>query len=66
MEQVQLKYGTDLVEFDIGKVYYFSINGQSGKTCGELPVDESKLRMLFLKVFIPAFVIILAICWFLL
>ena len=49
-----------------GKVYYFSINGQSGKTCGELPVDDSKLRMLFLKVFIPAFVIILAICWFLL
>lgn len=49
-----------------GKIYYFSINGQSGKTCGELPVDNSKLTKLFLMVFIPAFVIIMLICWFLL
>ena len=49
-----------------GKMYYFSINGQSGKTCGELPVDSSKLTRLFFKIFVPAFVIILAICWFLL
>ena len=48
-----------------GKIYYFSINGQSGKTCGELPVDDSKLKKLFLKVFIAAFIIINAILFFL-
>ena len=30
-----------------GKIYYFSINGQTGKTCGVLPVDSSKLLKLF-------------------
>ena len=48
-----------------GKIYYFSINGTSGKTCGELPVDDSKLKTLFLKVFIVAFIIINAILFFL-
>ena len=49
-----------------GRMYYFSINGQSGKTCGELPVDKSKLTKLFFMVFIPVLIIILAVCWFLL
>ncbi len=48
-----------------GKVYYFSVNGQTGKTCGELPVDKNKLIMLFLKVFIPMFVMLLIILGFL-
>lgn len=26
-----------------GKVYYYSMNGQTGKVCGELPVDNVKL-----------------------
>ncbi|MFI3284828.1 MAG: hypothetical protein R3Y57_07075 [Erysipelotrichaceae bacterium] len=26
-----------------GKVYYYAMNGQSGKICGKLPVDEKKL-----------------------
>lgn len=26
-----------------GKVYYYSMNGQTGKVCGELPVDQKKL-----------------------
>ncbi len=46
-----------------GKMYYFSINGQNGKTCGELPVDNSKLMKLFIMVFIPVLIIILAIFW---
>ena len=49
-----------------GKTYYFSINGQSGKTCGELPVDNSKLTRLFFTIFAPVFAALLAICWFIL
>lgn len=28
-----------------GKVYYYSLNGQTGKVCGELPVDFGKLGL---------------------
>ncbi len=30
-----------------GKIYYFAMNGQTGKVCGELPVDKGKLMILF-------------------
>lgn len=29
-----------------GKVYYYSMNGQTGKVCGELPIDYRKLGFL--------------------
>ena len=48
-----------------GKVYYFSINGQTGKTCVELPTEGKKLMQLFFKVFIPLFVFLLVILGFL-
>lgn len=41
------------------KIYYFACNGQSGKVCGELPVDQKKLMRLFLSVFIPVFIVLL-------
>ena len=28
-----------------GKMYYYSMNGQTGKVCGELPVDYKKLTL---------------------
>lgn len=28
-----------------GKIYYYSMNGQNGKVCGELPVDHGKLAL---------------------
>ena len=28
-----------------GKIYYYSMNGQTGEVCGELPVDHKKLAM---------------------
>lgn len=28
-----------------GKIYYYSMNGQTGKVCGELPVDGKKLAL---------------------
>ncbi len=28
-----------------GKMYYYSLNGQTGKVCGELPLDMKKLTM---------------------
>lgn len=28
-----------------GKIYYYSMNGQTGKVCGELPVDYGKLTL---------------------
>ena len=28
-----------------GKIYYYSMNGQTGEVCGELPVDNKKLAL---------------------
>ena len=47
------------------KLYYFSINGQTGKTCGVLPTDKVRLFRLFLLVFIPAFLILLLMMYLL-
>ena len=44
-----------------GKIYYFSINGQTGKTVGKLPTDQRSLLFLFLKVFLPMFIALLAL-----
>lgn len=49
-----------------GKTYYFSINGQSGKTCGELPVDGRRLLWLFFMIFAPVFAVILCFLYFVL
>lgn len=42
-----------------GKIYYFALNGQTGKIWGELPVDNKKLAVLFLSIFMPVCVILL-------
>lgn len=39
------------------KHYYFAINGQTGSTCGELPVDNKGLRTLFLCIFLPIMIV---------
>lgn len=41
------------------KLYYFAMNGQSGKICGVLPVDYGKLAGLFAAVFVPVFLLLL-------
>ena len=46
------------------KLYYFSLNGQSGKVVGELPVDNGKLFRYFLTIFIPLFIALLALMYF--
>ena len=43
------------------KVYYFACNGQTGKVCGELPVDPGRLMGLFLSCFIPVLIVLLVI-----
>lgn len=43
------------------KMYYFACNGQTGKVCGELPVDTGRLMRLFLSMFVPVFVVLLAV-----
>ncbi len=48
-----------------GKIYYFACNGQTGKVCGELPVDTGRLVQLFLKIFVPVFLVLLLIGYFL-
>lgn len=48
------------------KVYYFACNGQTGKVCGELPVDERRLLQLFLSVFAPVLAVLLAVGYFIL
>ena len=42
----------------------FSLNGQSGKVVGELPVDNGKLFRYFLSIFIPLFIALLALMYF--
>ncbi|MCD7908216.1 MAG: TFIIB-type zinc ribbon-containing protein, partial [Clostridium sp.] len=44
-----------------GKIYYFAMNGQSGKVCGELPVDKVKLLVLFATIFLPLLTILLIV-----
>lgn len=43
------------------KVYYFACNGQTGKVCGELPVDAGRLAVLFLSFFVPLLTVLLVI-----
>ncbi len=40
-----------------GKIYYYSMNGQTGKVCGELPVDHKKLALASLGVALGVLVI---------
>lgn len=47
------------------KVYYFALNGQTGKVCGELPVDGAKLFLLFISVFLPMLLVLLGAGYFL-
>lgn len=49
---------------DNGKIYYFSVNGQTGKTIGELPIDKGKLLRTFLLIFIPFMLALLAVFYF--
>lgn len=41
------------------KMYYFALNGQTGKICGQLPVDYKKLMVLFAGIFFPLLVLFL-------
>lgn len=47
------------------KIYYFACNGQTGKVCGELPVDSHRLARLFATIFIPVFLALLLVGYFL-
>lgn len=42
-----------------GKIYYFALNGQTGKVCGKLPVDAGKLAVLFFSIFLPLFILLM-------
>lgn len=48
-----------------GKTYYFTMNGQTGKICGKLPVDTQKLMGLFAAIFAPVFAVLMIGGWFL-
>lgn len=43
------------------KVYYFACNGQTGKVCGELPVDSGRLAALFASIFVPVFLVLMIV-----
>lgn len=47
------------------RLYYFAMNGQTGKTCGKLPVDKGKLAGLFAGIFLPVFAFLMIGGWFL-
>ena len=35
------------------ELYYYAMNGQTGKTCGKLPVSYKKLALLFAGIALP-------------
>lgn len=41
------------------KIYYFAMNGQSGKVCGVLPVSFGRLGVLFISIFVPLLLLFL-------
>ena len=47
------------------ELYYFAMNGQTGKICGKLPVAKGKLVKLFLEIFVPVAAILMIGRWFL-
>lgn len=48
-----------------GKEYFYAMNGQTGKICGQLPLDGKRLAMLFGAVALPLFGLLLAGGWLL-
>ena len=40
-----------------GKIYYYSMNGQTGEICGQLPVDKKKLGMVSIAVSLAIFIL---------
>ena len=48
-----------------GKIFYYAINGQNGKVCGELPVDYKKLSLVSALITGVAFLLALAGGWLL-
>ena len=49
-----------------GKDYLFAMNGQTGKLIGDLPIDNGKVTVRFLTLFIPILVAIVLVIQFLL
>ena len=48
-----------------GKLFYYAMNGQTGKACGKLPVDIKRLLALFLGIFLPLLILLLVGGYFL-
>ena len=49
---------------DSNKHFFFSVNGQTGKVVGKLPIDNAKLYLSGLMAILPLFLIINAILYF--
>jgi len=47
------------------KLYHYAVNGQTGKVCGEAPIDKTKLNLATLAVGAVSFLIMLLIGWWL-
>lgn len=43
------------------KIYYFACNGQTGKVCGKLPIDKTKLAIFFAEIFFPLFAFLMIV-----
>lgn len=54
-----LTYRNDSGTDDSKKLYYFAMNGQSGKLSGKLPVDKTKLTLFSLGVGVAVFLLVL-------
>lgn len=54
-----LTYRNDNGTDDAKKLYYFAMNGQSGKLSGKLPVDKTKLTLFSLGIGVAVFLLVL-------
>ncbi|MBQ8917755.1 MAG: TFIIB-type zinc ribbon-containing protein [Oscillospiraceae bacterium] len=47
------------------KLYHYAVNGQTGKVCGQAPIDKGKLNLATLGVGLVSFLLMLLIGWWL-
>ena len=47
------------------KLYHYAVNGQTGKVCGQAPIDKGKLNLATLGVGLISFLLMLLIGWWL-
>ena len=63
--RTNMKFDFQGIDWNFSDVQPVTMNGQTGKICGKLPVAKGKLVKLFLEIFVPVAAILMIGGWFL-